>query len=86
MLSLSLGWLDINIACLRLFLFWRELSDLQKENAVSQTAAQEAAINAQSSAREEVKELLDMQKTDAHREKDALLLQVCIIICLKAGL
>ncbi len=51
---------------------------MQKENAVSQTAAQEATITAQSIAREEVKELLEIQKTEAQKEKDALLLQVCL--------
>ena len=59
----------------------RELADLQKENAVTQTAVQEAAITAQSTARDELKSLLDQQKVETQREKDALLLQVCVCVC-----
>lgn len=59
----------------------RELADLQKENAVSQTVAQEAAMTAQSSAREEVRGLLEQQKVEAQREKEAVLLQVCVCVC-----
>ena len=52
-------------------LFARELAELQKANAVTQTAAQdlEAALSAEQSAREELKSILDQQKTAAQREK-----------------
>ena len=41
-----------------------------------QTAAQEAALSAEQSAREELKSVLDQQKTVAQREKESLLIQV----------
>ena len=57
-------------------LFARELAELQKANAVTQTAAQEAALSAEQSAREELKSILDQQKIVAQREKESLLMQV----------
>ena len=54
----------------------RELAELQKANAVTQSAAQEAALSAEQSAREELKGVLDQQKLGAQREKEALLMQV----------
>ena len=49
---------------------------MQKANAVTQSAAQEAAFSAEQSAREELKNILDQQKLGAQREKEALLMQV----------
>ena len=57
-------------------LFARELAELQKANAVTQTAAQEAVLSAEQSAREELKSILDQQKTAAQREEESLLIQV----------
>ena len=57
-------------------LFARELAELQKANAVTQTADQVAALSAKQSAREELKSVLDQQKTAAQREKESLLIQV----------
>ena len=57
-------------------LFSRELSELQKANAVTQNAAQEAALSAEQSAREELKNILEQHKVGAQREKEALLMQV----------
>lgn len=54
----------------------RELAELQKANAVTQSVAQEAALSAEQSAREELKSILDQQKIGAQREKEALLMQV----------
>ena len=54
----------------------RELAELQKANAVTQSVAQEAALSAEQSAREELKGVLDQQKLGAQREKEALLMQV----------
>lgn len=54
----------------------RELAELQKANAVTQSAAHEAALTAEQSAREQLKSILDQQKLGAQREKEALLMQV----------
>ena len=43
---------------------------------MTQSAAQEAALSAEQSAREELKGVLDQQKLGAQREKEALLMQV----------
>ena len=53
---------------------------MQKANAVTQSAAQEAALSAEQSAREELKSILDQQKLGAQREKEVLLMQVRAII------
>jgi hypothetical protein len=58
----------------------RELAELQKANAVTQSVAQEAALTAEQSAREELKGILDQQKLGAQREKEALLMQVSVSI------
>ena len=58
------------------FFFSRELAELQKANAVTQNAAQEAALSAEQSAREELKGVLEQHKVGAQREKEALLMQV----------
>lgn len=57
-------------------IFCRELSELQKANAVTQSAAQEAALSAEQSTREELKSVLEQEKAKSQREKDTLLLQV----------
>ena len=62
------------------FSFPRELAELQKANAVTQSAAQEAALSAEQSAREELKGVLDQQKLGAQREKEALLMQVSMSV------
>lgn len=54
----------------------RELAGLQKENAVTQTAAQAAAVTAQSTVREELRTVLEQQRAEAQKEKDTLLLEV----------
>jgi D-aminopeptidase len=58
----------------------RELAELQKANAVTQSVAQEAALTAEQSAREELKGILDQQKLGAQREMEALLMQVSVSI------
>ena len=57
-------------------MFSRELAELQKSNAVTQNAAQEAAVSAEQNAREELKSVLEQHKVGAQREKEALLMQV----------
>lgn len=57
--------------------FSRELAGLRKANAVTQSAAQEAALSAEQTAREELTGLLSQQRVEAMREKEALLMQVC---------
>ena len=59
-----------------LITFARELAELQKANAVTQSVAQEAALSAEQTAREELKSILEQQKVAAQREKEALLMQV----------
>ena len=55
---------------------FRELAELQKTNAVSQSAAQEAAASAEKCKQEELKLILEQQNVTAQREKEALLMQV----------
>ena len=57
-------------------LLCRELAELQKANAVTQTAVQEAAQTAEQSAKEKLKSILEQQKVGAQREKETLLMQV----------
>ena len=54
----------------------RELTELRKTNALSQSAAQEATASAQLVAKEELRKELDEQRLKGEREKDALVLQV----------
>ena len=56
--------------------FTRELAELQKDNAVTQSVAQEAALSAEQIAREELKSIMEQQKVAAQREKESLLVQV----------
>ena len=44
---------------------------------MTQSAAQEAALSAEQTAREELTGLLSQQRVEAMREKEALLMQVC---------
>lgn len=55
---------------------YRELTELRKTNAIAQTAAEEAALNAKQSTRDEVKRELDEQRLQSEKDKDALLMQV----------
>ena len=70
--------IDTPITFIFLFLlsFTRELAELQKANAVTQSVAQEAALSAEQTAREELKSIMEQQKVAAQREKEALLMQV----------
>lgn len=54
----------------------RELAEVQKTNAVSQSVAQEAAASAERSKQEELKLVLEHQSMSAHRDKETLLMQV----------
>ena len=55
---------------------YKEMSELQKANAVNQSAAQEAALDAERSAREELMSLMEQQKRDSQQEKERLLMEV----------
>ena len=55
----------------------RELADLQKASAVSQSAAEAAAVTAEKSKQEEVKIMLDQQKAASQKDKETLIMQVC---------
>ena len=70
--------IDTPISFIVFFLlsFTRELAELQKANAVTQSVAQEAALSAEQTAREELKSIMEQQKVAAQREKEALLMQV----------
>ena len=57
-------------------LYCRELADLQKANAVTQSAAEEAAANLEKSKKEEVKMMLDQQKVASQKDKETLIMQV----------
>ncbi len=59
---------------------YRELAELQKTNAVSKSAAQEAAASAEKSKQDELKLVLEQQSLASQREKESLLLQVCGLI------
>jgi len=62
---------------------FRELAELQKTNAVSQSVAQEAAASAEKSKQEELKLVLEQQNMAAQREKETLLMQVsssCVLV------
>ncbi len=54
----------------------RELADLQKANAVTQSAAEAAAATAEKSKQVEVKVMLDQQKVASQKDKEALIMQV----------
>ena len=57
-------------------MFHRELTELRKANALTQSAAQVAALGAEKTAKEELRELLLQQQLEAQQEKDRLVLQV----------
>ena len=46
---------------------------------VTKTAAQEAALSAQLSTREELKAILEQLKMEAQQEKNALVMQVIVV-------
>lgn len=64
-------------------LFPRELTELRKTNALTQTVAEEAALSAKQNVREEFKRELEEQRLKAEREKDSLLIQVSYAIFYK---
>ena len=64
-------------------LFLRELTELRKTNALTQTVAEEAALSAKQNVREEFKRELEEQRLKAEREKDSLLIQVSYAIFYK---
>lgn len=64
-------------------LFARELTELRKTNALTQTVAEEAALSAKQNVREEFKRELEEQRLKAEREKDSLLIQVSYAIFYK---
>ena len=55
----------------------RELADLQKANAVTQSAAETAAATAEKTRQEEIKVKLEQGKAAFQKEKEILILQVC---------
>lgn len=55
---------------------YRELAELRKANALTQSAAQEAALSAEMSAKEELRDLLSQQQLQAQKDKETLVLQV----------
>lgn len=57
---------------------FRELTELRKSNALSQSAMEEATVSAQQVAKDELKKELEEQRIRGVKEKDALLLQVWI--------
>lgn len=61
--------------CLYLFRI-RELSELHKASAVNRSVAHEALLSAEQTARQELTEVLEKQRVEAHREKEKLLLEV----------
>ena len=54
----------------------RELTEMRKTNALSQTAIEEATTYAQQNAKEVLKKQLEEQRLMGEKEKDTLLLQV----------
>ena len=57
-------------------MFHRELTELRKANALTQSAVQVAALSAEKTAKEELREQLLKQQLEAQQEKDTLVLQV----------
>ncbi len=55
---------------------YREMAELQKANAVNQSAAQGAALEAERGAREELMRVVEQQRLEAQQEKETLILQV----------
>lgn len=60
----------------RVLCVFRELADLQKANAVNQSAAQEAAASAEMTKQAEVKIKLEQQKVVSQKERESLIIQV----------
>ena len=58
----------------------RELSEVRKASAVTQSVAQEAALSAEQTARVELTSVLGQSKLEAQREKESLLMQVCVCV------
>ena len=56
----------------------RELSGLHKVTAVNKSAAHEAVLSAEQTARQELTESLEKQRVEHHREKEQLLLEVIL--------
>ena len=53
----------------------RELADLQKANAVNQSAVQHAVASAEQSKQAEVKIMLEQQKVASQKDKECLVMQ-----------
>lgn len=54
----------------------RELAELQKVNAVTQTAVEQAAASAAKSKEEEVTIVMGQQRVSFNKEKEGLIMQV----------
>ena len=57
-------------------MFHRELTELRKANALTQSAVQVAALSAEKTAKEELRDQLLKHQMEAQQEKDTLVLQV----------
>ena len=57
-------------------LYYRELAELHRSSAVLDTRAQEAALSAEMTVREELKMTIEKQQQQHKWEKDSLLMQV----------
>ena len=58
------------------FIFPRELAELHRSSAVQDSKAQEAALSAEMTVREELKLTIEKQQQQHKWEKDSLLMQV----------
>ena len=57
---------------------YREIAELHKSNATQDSRAQQAALSAEMTVREELKMAMDQQLQQHMREKEALIIQVNI--------
>lgn len=55
---------------------FKELAEVRKASAVTQSEAEEAALSAEQMAREELMSVLEQGKMEAQREKESLLMQI----------
>ena len=55
---------------------FRELTEMRKSTALSQSVAQEAALSAHQSAKDELKQVMEEQRLHLQREKDSFVMQV----------
>ena len=61
----------------------RELSELKKSNAVTESSAKEAMLSAELSAKEQQKALIEQLKMEAYGERENLTMQVCAYLIQK---